>query len=63
MAICFNDAKVVSTSFDTSILNIRSFKDRRTIDKNASAYAKYLSEQRKEVNKLDLTNYPLVKQL
>ncbi len=63
VSICFNDAKTVSTSFDTSVLDIRLFKDRRTIDKNASTYAIFLSERRKEANKLNLTSYPLVKQL
>ena len=62
-AICFNDNSGKFDIFDTSILDINLIRDRSTIDKNADIYANYLSERRKEINKLNLTNYPLVKQL
>ena len=62
-AICFNDAVTRSLETDTRIKTINRFMDRSHIDKNASTYAKYLSERRKEINKLNLTKYPLVKTL
>ena len=62
-AICFNDNSGKLNFFDTSILGVNRIRNRETIDKNASAYVEFLSEQRKEVNKLNLTDYPLVKQL
>ena len=62
-AICFNDAKLRSFDLDTRIKSISRFFDRSTIDKNADIYTNYLSQRRKEANKLNLTNYPIVNQL
>lgn len=62
-AICFNDAETISLERDTRIKNINRFTNRSHIDKNASTYAEYLSERRKEINRISLTKYPLVKQL
>lgn len=61
--ICFNNATNWSFDKDTRIKSISRFWNRSTIDKNASTYANYLSERRKEVNKLNLTKYPLVSKL
>ena len=64
-AICFNDATFWSLDNDTRILNINRFKDRSTVDKNASDYANYLSIHWLENNKIniDATQYPIVKDL
>ena len=62
-AICFNDNSGKLNFFDTAILNINRLRNRSTIDKAPNIYASYLSERRKEINKINLTNYPLVKQL
>ena len=62
-AICFNDATTLSFDSDTRIKNISWFFNRSTTDKNASDYANYLSERRKDINKLNLNSYPLVNML
>ena len=62
-AICFNDNAGRLDLFDTAILDVNRIRNRSTIDKNPSAYANYLSECRKDVNRLNLDKYPLVKKL
>jgi len=65
--IYFNDAeRWRNFDFDTRVLSGGWWWTIGNIDtlcEHPEEYANYLSERRKEINKLNLTNYPLVKQL
>ena len=67
-SISFNDAALWSLETDTRILSTWRWgesKSFNTIDKHTQEYAEYLSNRRKELNKVDLNeeSYPIVSKL
>jgi hypothetical protein len=68
MAICFNDAKTLSTDFDTRVLSTwwwAKIKKTPQVYNNLKDYAEYLSNNWLESNKVEINpaQYPIVDNL